>query len=127
AEHLLGNVGTDELWCDWRNPADHDVPQITFQVVVLGVAVAAESENGRLAGFVASLARQVFGRVRLGATRLPAIVEFSRSVGHEISGFELHPALGKRVLDALVLTNRTVENDALLRICDGMLQRRPAN
>ena len=60
-----------------------------------------------ITGVKTSISGQVLGRVGLCSTRLIGIIEFGRMQGHELSGVELRPALGQRVLDRLVLPNGT--------------------
>ena len=63
------------------------------------------------------------GGVRLGAAGLAAVVE-PRGLHRPSPGrFEVHPAFGQRVLDALVLADRPVEHDAFRAYFAGAAQR----
>src|SRR5256885_1713297 len=50
------------------------------------------------------------------AAGLPCVVERRRLEGHQARRLELHPAARERVLHRLVLPDRAVEDDALVRV-----------
>src|SRR5207302_5648357 len=72
------------------------------------------------------LGAQELGAVRFRAAGFALIVEPGGLVHHEVRRLELHPALRERVLDALVLSDRPIEHDALVGVARGALQRDPA-
>src|SRR3546814_17257678 len=82
-------------------------------MIFLGVAEAAMGRDRLPGRIVAGARRQEFGAVRLGATRLAAVVEPRRLFDHQPRRFQIHPFLGEQVLDALVLADRPVEDDAI--------------
>src|SRR5215470_5831524 len=92
----------------------------------LGVTHAAVGEDGRFAGGKAGLCSKVLGGVGLHAAGLARIVQAGGPQHHQVGGLKLHPALGKGMLNRLVLSDRPPEDDALLGIARGTRQRRPA-
>ncbi len=86
---------------------------------LLGVAVAAMRQDRPLAGVVGRTRTEILGRVRLGAAFLAVVVEPGGLEGHQVGGFERHPALGQRMLDRLVLADGPAEHDTLLGVLRG--------
>ena len=64
----------------------------------------------------AGLGAEVLGRVAFRAAGLAGVVQRSALHRHQVRRFQLHPALRERMLDALVLTDRPIEHDALARV-----------
>ena len=91
-----------------------------------GVAHAAMRQDRALAGAVPGLGGEVFGGVGIGADRggiVAAVIGGGGAQHQQFGGFEFDPALGERVLDALVLADRPAEHDALAGIARGAGQR----
>ena len=83
---------------------------------LFGVAVAAVGQDCAFAGIVGPARAKILGRVGLGAAFLAVVVEPGGLEGEQVGGLELHPALGQRMLNRLVLADRAAEHDALLGI-----------
>ena len=79
-----------------------------------------------LAGLEAGLGGEVLGGIGLDAAFLALVEQGRRLEHHQRRRLDLHPGLGERVLDALVLADRPAEDDALLRILGRALDRYPA-
>src|SRR5205814_3413956 len=57
-----------------------------------------------------------FRAVGLGPARFAVIVEPRGTHRHLPRRFEIHPVLGERMLDTLILSNGTVEHNAFARV-----------
>src|SRR5918995_3203462 len=119
AQDPLGHVAQDELLAHWRDAGDQHLAQEAFHVKLLGIAVAAMGEDRALAGGVGGARAEILGGVCLGAALLSVVIEPGRLEGEQVGSLELHPALGERVLDRLVLADRPAEHDALLGVLRG--------
>src|SRR5438105_13013106 len=126
AEHALGDVAEDELRRDRRDAAEERLAQVTLDVVLGSVAIAAVGHHRLLAGIEAGLACQIFRTIRLRAAALAAVVEPRRLRDHEARRLEWHPVRRERMLDRLVLPDRAVDHDALLRVLRRSLPRAAA-
>src|ERR1700676_1136540 len=68
AQHLLGNKTENELRADGGNARDQGLPQITLDMIFLGVTKAAMRHHGLLAGLKTRFRREIF----CGIGRRPA-------------------------------------------------------
>ena len=82
-------------------------------------------EDRVLAGPVAGFGGQVFGAVGLGPAGLALVVHPGGFLHHQVRRLQLHPGLGQRVLDGLVLADRAAEHLALVRVLGRACQRCP--
>ena len=89
-----------------------------------GIAIAAVGHHSTFAGMMAGAGGEQFGGVGLEAARFAAVVEFGRLKGHQIGRLQLGPAFGERMLDGLVLADRTAEDNALAGVSCGPRKRR---
>ena len=80
-----------------------------------------------VARFESGLGRHQLRGVRLRAARLAAVEEPRRLQAHELRGLELRPRHRERMRNRLVLPDRAVEDDAVLRVLRGALERRAAD
>jgi 3-oxoacyl-[acyl-carrier protein] reductase len=126
AEHPLGDETQDELAADRRDARNHDLAQIPLDVKFLGVAESPMGHDRLLAGFETGLAGEIFRGIGRGARRPALVVLPGRRKGHQPGGLQLHPVLGERMLDRLVLPNRSVEHDAFARVSGRALERQHA-
>ena len=74
-------------------------------------------------GFKAGLCGQVLRRIGLGATGLVLIAQPGRLEHHQVGRFQCHPVLRQRVLNALVLSDGSIKDDALLGVIRCAIQR----
>src|SRR5436190_23345136 len=113
---MFGDVRQDEIRGDRRDLIETRLAKLAFDIVLRGEAEAAmrlETHVGRLPR---RLRGEILRHVRLGAARLVSIEQRARFPAHQVSRLDLHVALGDWKLHALVLPNRTVEDDALVRV-----------
>src|SRR3546814_12022450 len=78
-------------------------------MIFLGIAEAAMRRDCLPSGIMARTRREELGAVRLGAAGKAAVVEPRSLLDHQPRRFQIHPFLGERMLDALVLTDRSEE------------------
>src|SRR5882724_7074456 len=116
AQNLLGNKTENELRADRGDPRDQGFAQVSLDMIFLGVAEAAMGHYRLLAGLKARFSGKIFRSIRRRAAWQPLVVLPARRQHHQPCGFELHPVLRQRMLDRLVLADRTVEHDAALGI-----------
>src|SRR5690606_20969517 len=118
-EHALGDVREDELRADGGDARHHDLAHEALDMEFLGVAHAAVGHHRTLARLEADLGGQILRRVRLGAARLPRVIEPGGLVDEPFRRLQFRPAFGERMLDRLVLPDRPVEHDPLTGIVHG--------
>jgi hypothetical protein len=73
AQHLLGDVGEDQLQADRRDPGDLDVAKKSARRSIPGHSYAIEGHYRRLAGMKAGLGGAVFVGIGIAAGLLAAI------------------------------------------------------
>src|SRR4029434_2464146 len=122
-EHVLRDVVEDHLLGDRRDLVEAHLAPEPLDVEFLRVAVAAVSLQRDVAGLEARLGRQELGGVRLRAAGPPVVEEPRRLHAHEPRRLELRPRERERMGDRLVLADRPVEDDALLRVLHGAIER----
>src|SRR2546430_6346000 len=105
-EHLLSNEAEDELLRDRREPGDRDFAEQPLDVILLGVAEAAMGHDGLPRGIMTGARAEKFCTVGFGAARPAIVVEPGGARRHLPCRLQIHPALGQRMLNALVLTDR---------------------
>src|SRR3989441_68940 len=127
AEHVLREVVEHHLLRHRRDLVKPDLAPEPLDVELLGVAVAAVGLQRHVAGLEAGLGRHQLRRVRLGAARPSIVEEPGRLQTHQLRRLELGPGHRERMRDRLVLTDRPVEHDALLRVLHAALERRAAD
>src|SRR6266436_1263474 len=64
AQHLLGNKTENELRADRRDARDQGFPQITLDMIFLGVTKTAMRHHGLLAGLEARFRREILCGIR---------------------------------------------------------------
>src|SRR5882724_2225339 len=122
-EHVLRDMVEDHLLRHRRDFVEAHLAPEPLDVELLRVAVAAVGLQRDVARFEARLGPQELGRVRLGAAGPPAVEEPRRLEAHEPRRLELRPRERERMGDRLVLADRPVEDDALLRVLHGPIER----
>src|SRR6266404_5877332 len=123
AQHLLGNETENELRADRGDARDQGFAQVALDVKFLGVAEAAVSHHGLLAGLKAGFGGEIFRGIGRWTTRQALIVLPARRQRHQPGRFQLHPVLGERMLDRLVLADRPVEHVAFPGVGGGTRKR----
>src|SRR3954468_13252420 len=113
AEHPLSDEVQDHVRADRSDARNEAFAEVALDRVLLRIAHASMGQDRLLAGRERGLGGEVFGRVRLGAALRAAIVEACRLEHHQVCGLELGPAFCERMLDRLVLADRTAEDDSL--------------
>src|SRR5438093_2625226 len=127
AQHVLRQVVEDHLLRDRRDLVEPHLAPEPLDVELLRVAVAAVRLQRDVAGLEARLGGHQLGGVRLGAA-WPAVVEEPRRLqAHQLGRLELRPGHPQRVRDRLVLADRAIEDDALLRVLHAACEGRTAD
>src|SRR5258705_3766250 len=92
-EHLLGNEAENELRADRRDARDQGFPQVTLDVILLGVTEAAMRHDSLLAGVEAGFRFEIFRSI-VGRTAWHALIVLpAYTQHHHPRGFQLHPVL----------------------------------
>src|SRR5229473_3704307 len=123
AQHLLGNETENELRADRGDAGDQGFPQISLDMIFLGVAESAMGHHRLLAGVKTRFRGQIFRRVGGGPAGQALIVLPPCRQHHQPGRFQFHPVLRQRMLNALVHADRPVEHDAALRVSRSALKR----
>src|SRR5437773_583074 len=124
-QDVLGEIVEHHLLRDGRDLVEADLAPEPLDVELLGVAVAAVRLERRVARLEPRVRGEELRRVCLGAAR-PAVVEEPRGLqAHELGRLELGPRERQRMRDRLVLADRPVEDDTVLGVLNGALERGP--
>src|SRR5262249_17666540 len=123
-EHVLRDVVEDHLLRHRRDLVESHLAPEPLDVEFLGVAVAAVGLQRDVASLEARLGGHELGGVRLGAAGFAAVEEPRRLQAHQLGRLELGPRHRQRGRDRLVLADRPVEHDTLLRVLHTALERR---
>src|SRR5439155_1812860 len=126
-EHVLREVVEHHLLRDRRDLVEPDLAPEPLDVKFLRVAVAPVGLQRDVAGLEAGLGRHQLGGVRLGPARPPAVEEPGGLQAHQLRRLELGPGHRERVRDRLVLADRAIEHDPLLRVLHAALERGAAD
>src|SRR2546423_530693 len=121
-QDALGDVRQDQLPADRGDAGDLDLAKKPLDVEFAGIAHAAMGQDRGLASAVPGLGGKIFGGVGEGtdlAGLLAAVIGGSGAQYQQLGGLQLDPALGERVLNALVLTDGTAEDDPLAGVAGG--------
>ena len=113
-QYALGNVGQNHLPADRRDAGNHDLAQIAFDMIFLGVAESAMRQNRLLARAESRLGAKLFRSIGLGPALLPRVVQPGRLAGHEVRRLKLHPVAGQWVLYRLILPDGPVKDDPVV-------------
>src|SRR6267378_1234674 len=108
-QHLLGDKTENELRADRRDARDQGFPQITLDVIFLGVTEAAMRHDSLLAGVEAGFRCEIFRSIGGRAALHALIVLPACAQHHHPRSFQLHPVLRQRVLNALIHADRAIE------------------
>ena len=122
-EHLLGDEAEDQLLGDRRQPRDRHFAEQPLDMIFLGVSETAMGHDGLPRGVVAGARAEEFRAVGLRAAGLAVVVQPRRAHHHLPCRFEIHPFFRERMLDALILSDRAIEHDAVARIFGGAAKR----
>src|SRR5262249_57108266 len=79
-QHVLADVGEDEVVVDRRRLVEAALAELPLDVVLLGVTVAAVAVDTGVAGLPCCLGAEVLRHVGLAAARLPGVEERGRPV-----------------------------------------------
>src|SRR6266851_767712 len=123
AQHLLGDKTENELRADRGDARDQGFAQIALDMKLPRVAEAAVGHHGLLASLEAGFGGEIFRGIGRGAAWHALIVLPTRRQRHQPRRLELDPVLRERMLDRLVLADRTIEHDAAFRIGRGTRKR----
>jgi hypothetical protein len=107
-----------------RDPGNQRFTQISLDVEFLGVAHATVAHDCRFARLEGGLAGEIFRGIGFCRASRAGVVEAGCPERHEIGGLKLHPTGCERMLDGLVMSDRPIEDDALLGIADRLDERR---
>src|ERR1700694_1001338 len=95
----------DQLPADRRDARDLDLAEKPLDMEFAGIAHPAMGQDRGLAGAVPGLGGEILAGIGKGPDRagiVALVIGGGGSPYQEFGGFELDPALGERVLDALV-------------------------
>src|SRR5260370_24275447 len=118
-QDLFGQEVQDHVRADQRGPRNQAFAQIALHMILLRIAHAAERQHGGMAGLERELAGPIFAPIGLDTALQPLVEEGRRLHHHQVRCLELRPTFGERVGNALVHSDRAVENDALAGITTG--------
>src|SRR5581483_4922407 len=127
SEDVLGDVGEDEFLADRGDAGEAGLAEVALDVVLGGVAEAAVRLDRPVGGEEARFGGEVLGQVGLFAAGQPGVDEAAGFPDHEGGGPELGVGLGQGEGDALVLSDRAVEDDPLVGVGDGGPEGGPAD
>src|SRR6266404_8138838 len=123
AQNLFGNKAENELWADRGDAGDQGFAQVALDMKFLGVAEAAVSHHGLLAGLKAGFSGEIFRGIGRWTTWQALIVLPASRERHQPRRLQLHPVFCERMLDRLVLADRPVEHVAFLCVGGGTRKR----
>src|SRR5215210_2713598 len=89
-EHLLGDKAENELRADRRDARDQGFPQVTLDVILLGVSESAMCHDRLLAGLEAGFRCEILCSVGRRAAWHALIILPARRKHHQPGGFQLH-------------------------------------
>src|ERR1700738_1649384 len=112
AQHLLGDKTENELGADRGDARDQGFPQVTLDMIFLGIPKTAVRHHRLLAGLKTSFGREIFCRIGGRPAGQSLVILPARRHHHHPRRFSLHPVFCQRMLDRLVLADRAVEHDA---------------
>src|SRR5829696_5750286 len=112
-EDVLGNVGEDQVGGDGRDVEETGLSKFSLDVVLGVVGVAAEGLHRRVCGLPGSIGGQQQGHVRLCATGFAPLEQLRGPEAHQVGGLHAYVSPRYGELDALILSYRTAEDDAL--------------
>jgi len=120
---MLAEVVQRHLLRDGRDLVEADLAPEPLDVELLRVPEAAEGLERRVAGVEPGFRRQQLRRVGLAAAR-PAVIEEPGGLqAHDLGRVELGGGMRQWMGDGLVPADGPVEDDALLRVLDGAVER----
>src|SRR5687768_5609403 len=118
-EDVLRDVGEHQVVVDRSDLVEARLAELALDVVLGREAEAAVGVEAHVRGLPRGLRGEKLGHVRLGAAR-PAGVEEARTLpAHEVRGLGVRVRARERQRHALVLPDRTAEDDPLLRVGRG--------
>jgi hypothetical protein len=118
SEHVLGQIGKDEVRRDRRDLVEAGLAELALDVVFLREAEPAMRLDAGLGRSPGGFGGQHLGHVSLLAGRLTRLEQAAALAHHQLGRTHLRVGARNRELDALVLADRTAEHDAVLRILD---------
>jgi hypothetical protein len=110
---VLANIRKDEVGGDGRHLVEPRLAEFALHVVLGCETEAAVGLQTDVGGFPGGVGCEQLSHVGFGAAGLAGVEERRRFVAHEICGAQVGVGAGDRELDALVLPDGAVENDAL--------------
>jgi hypothetical protein len=119
----LAEIGEDQIGRDGRGLVEAGLAPFALDVVFLGEREAAIGGERRLGGVPSGFRGEQFRHIGVCAALLAVVEQRGGAAADHVSRFELGIGAGQWELDALVLADRPVENDALLGVVDALLQQ----
>jgi hypothetical protein len=123
AEDVLADICEYQVGRDRGGLVEAGFAPFALDVVFLRESKTAIGGERRLGGVPGRLGGQQFGHVRVSAAFLAIVEQRCGAAADHVGRFELGIGARQRKLDALVLADRTVEDDPLLGVFDALLQQ----
>src|SRR5262249_3367145 len=122
-QHFFGDITERELLRYGRDSREHRLSQIAFNVILLCISESTVGQQRCFARPISCFCTKKLRRRCFGAARLTGIMQGCGLAIEQSCSFEFDPAFSERMLNALVLTNGSVEYGALSRVGRSTLQR----
>src|SRR5262249_13906134 len=125
-EHVLGDISENQVGRDRSDLIQARLAGFPLDIVFLSKSKAAVGLNRDIRGLPRCIRRQELRHVRLGSAWLAAIEQLGSPDAHQVGCFHVYVCPCDGELDPLVLADRTVEDDAFLRVLRGAFDEPPA-
>src|SRR5215217_6495586 len=125
-EDVLSYVREDEVGGDGRDLEEPGLAELPLDVVLCVEAVAAEDLHRRVRRLPGGAGREHQGHVGFGAAVLAPLEQLRGPEAHQVGGLHVYVGLCQGELDALVLSYRTAEDDALLGAAGSLFHEPPS-
>src|SRR5215212_425667 len=125
-EDVLPYVREDEVGGDGRYLEEPGLAELPLDVVLCVEAVAAKGLHRRVRRLPGSAGREQQGHVGFGAAGLAPLEQLCGPEAHQVCSLHVYVGLCQRELDALVLSNRTAEDDALIGTAGSLIHEPPS-
>src|SRR6266481_8923383 len=112
-EHVLGNVGENQVGRNRRNLIQPRLAKLAFNVIFLSEAKTAVGLHSGVRALPGSVGGQQLGHVGLRAAGLMRVKQRGGARHHQRRSLYIRVGAGQRELHALILPNRTPKDDPL--------------
>src|SRR5919112_2355549 len=125
-EDVLSYIREDEVGGDGRYLEEPGLAELPLDVVLCVEAIAAEGLHRRVRRLPGSTGREQQCHVGFGAAGLAPLEQLRGPEAHQVGGLHVYVSLCQGELNALILSNRTAEDDALIGTAGSLIHEPPS-